>query len=86
MPETPEEGEKLMNAWMGWLGAFGEALVDGGNPFGPSESVGAGATSGLTGYSIISAESLDDAVAKTAGCPILEAANGAVEVYETISM
>ena len=85
MPETEEEGKRLMEAWTSWMGGLGEAIVDGGNPFGASTAVGADSTSGLTGYSIVTADSLDDAAAKTGGCPIF-ASGGSVEVYETIAM
>jgi YCII-related domain len=84
MPETEEEGKAVMEAWMSWLGGLGDSVVDVGNPFGASSAVG-GSASGLGGYSIINADSLDDAVSKADGCPIL-AAGGAVEVYETVAM
>jgi hypothetical protein len=37
------------------------------------------------GYSIVEADSLQDAVAKTKGCPILDS-GGTVEVFEAIAM
>jgi hypothetical protein len=37
------------------------------------------------GYSIITAASLEDATAKAAGCPALQA-GGTVEIYEAIPM
>lgn len=90
-PETEEEQQQVMAAWGAWIGSLGQALLDVGNPFGPSASVaadggvsGAG-TSGLTGYSIVSAGSLDAATELAKGCPAL-AAGGAVEVYETIDV
>ena len=85
MPETEEEGKRLMDAWTSWMGGLGGAIVDGGHPFGASKAVGADATSGLTGYTIVTADSLDDAASKTGGCPIFDA-GGSVEVYETIAM
>ena len=85
MPETEEEGQRVMAAWMSWLGGLGDSVVDIGNPFGASQAVGSGSTSGLTGYSIVSAGSLDDAVSTADGCPIL-AAGGSVEVYEALDM
>ena len=57
-----------------------------GNPFGAQAAVGGGATSGLTGYTIISADSLDDALEKSKTCPILNGGSGGVEVYETLEM
>lgn len=89
MPESPEEGEKVMAAWMGWFGALGAAVVDRGNPFGPSMSISPdgkatdGNAAGLTGYSIISADTLAEATEMAKRCPQL-ASGGSVEVYETI--
>jgi len=86
MPETEEEGKRVMEAWTTWFGGLGDKVVDMGNPFGASTSVGNGGPSGLTGYSIVSAASLDDAVSLAGGCPILDGGNGAVEVYEALEM
>ena len=85
MPESEEEGKRLMAAWQSWMGALGGDLVDGGNPFGDSTAVG-GSASGLSGYSIVNAASLEDAAAKAKGCPILDGGRGSVEIYETIAM
>jgi hypothetical protein len=86
MAETDAEREAAMAAWGQWFGTLGAAIVDGGNPFGPSTSVGnGGGASGLTGYSILSAESLDAAAEMAKGCPVL-AHGGSVEVYETIDV
>lgn len=89
-PTSEEEGAKVMEAWMGWFGTLGAAIIDGGNPFGPSTAVAAdgsvtSASAGLTGYSVISADSLDAAATLAKGCPIL-AAGGSVEVYEAMDM
>jgi len=91
MPESEEEQARVMQAWTDWFTALGAALVDGGNPFGASKtvadsgSVADGGASGLTGYSIVSAGSLDEAADAAKGCPIL-AAGGSVEVYETFDV
>ena len=86
MPETPEEGAKVMAAWNDWFGKLGSAVTDIGNPFGASQSVNNGATTKATGYSIVNAGSLDDAVMMAKGCPILDNAGGNVEVYEAVEM
>lgn len=89
-PANAEEGEKVMAAWMGWFGGLGDAVVDGGNPISGSKSVASngtvsdGAASGLTGYSVLKADSLEAAAKLAKGCPHL-AAGGAVEVYETFN-
>jgi hypothetical protein len=35
-----------MAAWGSWYGQLGQALVDGGNPFGPARSIAADGTVG----------------------------------------
>lgn len=89
MAETDAEREALMAAWGAWLGGLGDALVDAGNPFGVSAEVtasgDAGASSNLSGYSILTAGSLGEATERAQGCPVL-AGGGSVEVYETIEI
>lgn len=87
-PESEDEQQAVMAAWTGWFEQLGPAVVDIGNPFGPSKAVAAdgsvsdGAPSRLTGYSVVSADSLDGATELARGCPVL-AGGGSVEVYET---
>ena len=77
--------------WGQWFGALGSAVVDGGAPtgtaktVGPGGSVSDGGSRGLSGYSIVSADSLDAAVELEKGCPVLEI-GGAVDVYEAVGM
>lgn len=91
MPETEEEGQKVMAAWEAWYGQLGPAIVDGGAPTGQSKTVSStsvsdgGGANPLTGYTIVSANDLEGAVALAKGCPILES-GGTVEVAETIDM
>ncbi len=91
MAETDSEREAAMAAWGKWFGELGPAVVDPGNPFGPSTSVSAagsggdGAPSGLSGYSVITANDLSAAAELTKGCPLL-ANGGTVEVYETLQV
>lgn len=87
---TPEDQQKVMQEWEAWFGTLGDSVVDMGNPFGASATVKSGGsadggTSGATGYSVVSAASLDEANTNAAGCPILKA-GGAVEVYEALAM
>lgn len=89
-PASEAEGAKVMEAWMGWFGTLGAAIVDGGNPFGASTAVtAAGATAsesaGLSGYSIVTAADLAAAAVLAQGCPVL-AGGGSVEVYEALDM
>jgi hypothetical protein len=81
----PSEQEAEMARWGQWFGTLGPAVVDGGNPFGPSTTVGGSDSAGLTGYSIITADSLDAAADAAKGCPILHN-GGTVDVYETFDV
>ncbi|MGC2375450.1 MAG: hypothetical protein WA484_16415 [Solirubrobacteraceae bacterium] len=87
MAQTDAEREAAMATWGAWFGKLGPAVVEAGNPVGASTSVSASgngaAGSGLTGYSVITADSLDAAAALVTDCPIL-ASGGKVDVYETI--
>jgi hypothetical protein len=80
-----------MAQWGQWFGELGPAVVDGGaatgtaKTVGPGGSVSDGGSRGLTGYSIVSADSLDSAIELAKGCPVLEI-GGAVDVYEAIKM
>jgi hypothetical protein len=91
-PETEADHATVMEAWGNWFGSMGSAVVDGGNPVGKSSTVqcngdvtGDGGANPASGYSLIEAPSLDDALAKAGACPIL-AAGGSVEVAEAIDM
>jgi len=85
MPETEEEGAQVMKAWQGFLDGFGDKLVDIGSPFGASQAVNGNGALKASGYSVITAESLDDAVKQAKACPIFDR-GGNVEVYEAIEM
>ena len=90
MPETEAEQAQVMQAWSDWLGAAGDKLVDGGAPLGQKKSIapdGAVSDGGgaITGYSIVEAETIDDAITFAKGCPHL-AAGGTVEVSEAVEM
>jgi hypothetical protein len=91
MPDDPAEQERAMTAWMNWFGGLGESVVDAGAPFASSSAIASNHSvtqpghAGLTGYSIIMADSLDDACAKAQGCPVLDSA-GSIDVYESAPM
>ena len=92
MPEGEDEQKAVMAAWDEWMHDLGSALKDGGNPFAPGAAKtisadgavrdGAG---NVSGYSIITADSLDDAVTKSKGCPVLQG-GATIEVYETFQV
>lgn len=91
-PESEEEVAEVLDAWGNWLGSMGAAVIDGGNPVGKSSTVNAdgsvaddGGANPASGYSLIEAADLDDALTKAKGCPILQA-GGSIEVAEVFDM
>ena len=91
-PETKEETKQVMDAWGAWFESMGSDVVDGGNPVGISTTVNSdgsvvnnGGANPASGYSLIEASDLDDAVAKAKHCPVL-AAGGSVELAQAFDM
>ena len=91
-PETPEEGERVMAAWMKWMEGMGDAVVDGGNPAGMSRTVTAGGVEDngganpVSGYTLVHAADMDAACEMARGCPILEGGAGTIEAAEAMEM
>ena len=92
MPEGEEAQAAELKKWEVWYGSMGEAVADGGNPFGkemkisPSGNVSEVAQgTHHTGYSIIKADSFSTAVELAKGCPVL-GSGGEVAVYETFQV
>ena len=91
-PETQDEVANVMDAWGQWMGSMGSAVIDGGNPVGMSTTVLSdgsvvdnGGANPASGYSLIEASDLDDALAKAKTCPILEV-GGSIELAEAFDM
>ncbi|HMS66923.1 MAG: YciI family protein [Saprospiraceae bacterium] len=95
---SPEEMQASMQKWMDWLGniAAQNHLTSAGNallPHGKVLQASGMVTDGpyteiketIGGYSIVKAESLDEAVSLANGCPIF-AVGGNVEVREIVGM
>lgn len=87
---TEEEIAAVYAAWSEWLGSAGDKLVDGGNPTAQTMTVGpdgavANGNDDLSGYSLVEADSIDDAVAFAKASPHL-AGGGSVAVRETMEM
>ena len=94
MPETMSQADRdaVMADWGAWYGALGEAIVDGGNPFGASKTVtkagvndGPASSPPATGYTVIAADSLDAAAGMVANHPHIKH-GGEVSVFETFEM
>lgn len=90
MPEDEAEQAKVLQAWMAWYEKLGSAVVDEGNPFTPmAKSIAPDGTVSdgpvgamVSGYTIIKADSLDEAITMAKGCPMLEG-GGYISVFET---
>jgi hypothetical protein len=86
---TPAEAEKMMKVWTQWFTKLGKTVVDMGQPFGQGKTITAkGVKDGANasnGYTIIQAESLNEAAGIAKGCPII-ADGGEVQVFETMAM
>ena len=91
MPETEEQQAQVMKAWDGWFHQIGDALKDGGNPFTQAaKTVGADGAIGdaspeYSGYSIVKADSLDEATTIAKGSPVLQG-GASITVYETFAV
>ena len=88
--DTAVEQQTLVDAWNTWYTILGDRIVDGGHPFGESRAIGPDGAelpseqANLTGYTIITAEGLDEATHLAKGCPVLKS-HGRVEVYEALA-
>jgi len=92
MPETEAAQADVMKAWDSWFSTLGPALKDGGNPFTPMArriaadgTVSDGAPGAASGYSIIQADSLDEATEMAKGCPVVQG-GASITVYETFAV
>ena len=76
-PATPEAREQMMAAFGAWVASTGDNMIDPGAPLGPSKVVTSDSVTDGTpggGYTMIRADSLDDAVNVVEGHPFLTAA------------
>ncbi len=81
--------QEIKDAWSNWFASIGDKLVDSGNPFGAGREITHSGSKELpldnraiTGYSIINAESINEAEEIAKGCPTITS----VRVYEAMAM
>lgn len=78
--------------WGSWFSQLGEKLIDGGNPFNEGgQAVYQGGSMAVsdkpaTGYSIVKADSMNEAIKLAEGCPLVASSGSAVCVYEALPM
>lgn len=82
---TPE----IMDAWSKWFESIGEKIVDPGSPLGNGREISRSGTKelpmgldSLTGYTVINAESIEEAEKIAKSCPMITS----IQVYEAMSM
>jgi hypothetical protein len=85
-PTSQEDGAAVMAAWGEWFKKNGDIIADKGSAFGAVSGVGAALpASGVTGYTVVEAENADAAASLVKDHPHL-AANGRIEIHETLDM
>ena len=89
-PETPEEGKAQKARWDAWISDLGDAVVNPGTPLAMSKTIGPDGVADadpdrkLTGFSVVKADSLEDAIEIAKKCPFL--AMGTLEVAQVMQM
>ncbi len=90
-PASPEEGQKHFERYQQWLASLGDAVVSPAIPFKDTHTVQAdgtaspGSMTAMSGLSILSLNSMEEALTAAQSCPFLEI-KGALEVSEMIEM
>ena len=90
-PQSPEQGQKQFADYQAWLAGLGDAAVSPMNPLkgtvtvSSSRVVSGGSSVGMSGYTIIEAESAEAALEIAKACPFLDT-GGSLEVAELIQM
>ena len=88
---TPEQQAKGMEAWMTWAKKCGDKLVDLGSPLANGQSLtpnsSTASNKGVTGYSVLQADTMEAAKALLKGHPHLGwNAACSIEVHETMAI
>jgi len=90
-PASKEEGMAHMAKYKAWLDSLGEAVVSPANPLknthvvAPDGSASEGGKTGMSGFTLVQAESYEQALEMAKSCPFLEV-GGSLEVSEMIEM
>ena len=90
-PSSPEEGQQHRAKYMAWLSSLGDAAVSPANPLKdtrtvtPDGTVASGGTTTMSGFTIIEADLMNEAVTVAKACPFLDI-GGSLEVSELMQM
>jgi hypothetical protein len=87
---TPDQAQAGMALWNEWAEKNSDSITDLGAPLGSGKHVEPGAvspgTTKATGFSILEADSLDDAVRLVAEHPHFQTPDGTIDVLEFLEM
>lgn len=90
-PATPEEGKAHFAKYKQWLESLGDSAVSPANPLQHTTTVHAdgrltpGGSTGMSGYTIVQAKSIDAALEMAKSCPFLEI-GGTLEVSQLMQL
>jgi hypothetical protein len=90
-PSSPEEGKQHYSKYREWLSSLGDSAVSPANPLkdtstvNPDGTVTTGGTTSMSGFTIIEADSMEEALLIAKACPFLDI-GGSLEVSELIQM
>ena len=91
MPTDPGAAQQMLAAFQAWVAGTGDAMRDPGAPLGAAKTVSASsvgdgqAEAAVSGYSVIEAPTLDDAVELVRDHPFLTR-GGTLQVSESLSV
>ena len=91
MPADPEAQQQVLQAFQTWAASVGSALLDPGAPLGQAKTVSASGISegmsgaSISGYTLLEASSLDDAVRLLGSHPYVSR-GGSLQVSELIEL
>ena len=90
-PSSPEAAQQHFAKYKQWLTSLGDAAVSPANPLRGTRVVAAdggvseGSATGMSGFTVIEAQSLEDAIEISQRCPFLEI-GGSLEVSELLQL
>ena len=90
-PTAPEDAQQHFEKYKQWLAELGETVVSPANPLKGTRSlsadgaVGEGSATGMSGFTVIEADSLDAAIEISQRCPFLDI-GGCLEVSELLRL
>ncbi len=90
-PSSPAAGKEHFAKYQAWLGSLRDSAVSPMNPFketstvGPDGSVTSGSSTAMSGYTILEAESMTQALEMARSCPFLDI-GGSLEVSQLMEM